>query len=127
MSKVFDPAEFGKIAEEIVENVENNAVFRKSREAFLRTAISRAYYSAFLLAREKKRLEVGIVSKSPEVHKEVMDWVYQKFGKKKYDQFLNLRRMRNEADYELEKSVDVNHAKLAVKLFRKIVGKLDSA
>jgi len=127
MSKVFDPANFGKIAKEIVENVESNAVFRENREAFLRTAISRAYYSAFLLVREKMRLEVGIVSKSPEVHREVMDWVYKKFGEKKYQMLLNLRFMRNDADYELEKSVDINDAKLAVELFRRIVGNLDSA
>lgn len=65
-------------------------------EALARTVISKAYYGAFLEARNK----AGIADKSPGVHKTVHDH-YSKAGKSALANRLDESRLkRNEADYD---------------------------
>lgn len=84
---MFDPLNFLKLAKKLAE---------KKDEASRRTSIGRAYYSAFLSARDKFK----IVSKIPEVHREVTNKLYSIdiiCGNKLH----KLRRARNQSDYDM--------------------------
>ena len=93
-------------------------------EARLRTALSRAYYGAFCLARNKK----GFKSyKKSNVHQKVImsfkssyDNDEQLIGKYLDD----LRKGRNDADYDEDKRIDQKLVKRAVAKAKKILEKL---
>jgi hypothetical protein len=73
MTKEFEPNDFAGIAEEIIEKIKNNTAIsiQDREEGFLRTAISRAYYCVFLLARESMRREG---QKFPEIKRWITGW-----------------------------------------------------
>jgi uncharacterized protein (UPF0332 family) len=125
MSKDFESIDFGYIAEEIIEKIKNNETInvQDKEEGFLRTAISRAYYCVFLTAREKMRRELQKIPKDENVHQAVNQWLGKKNGKKAYDKFFNLRKMRNNADYDLPPNfrADVKVAEMALGLARELL------
>jgi len=125
MSRDFEPTDFGKIAEEIVEKIKNNTPIsiQDREEGFLRTAISRAYYCVFLLARERMFVEVQKIPKDETIHREVNLWLCRKIGKRGSDKFSSLRRLRNQADYDLPPifRADVRVAELALGIARKLM------
>lgn len=102
---MFNPLDFLKLAEELKLSVED--------EAKIRTAISRAYYAAFLKAREWLRAKEWPVYGDARDHREVPNGLRRQVGKSASDNLGFLRRRRNNADYDLIKSLiekDVNYA-----------------
>lgn len=85
----FDPLAFLTVARELV--------LLDKAEARLRTAVGRAYYALFLIARER----TGIRGRR-DVHKRVISAVRRRRGyRSTADQLDALRRLRVVADYQL--------------------------
>jgi uncharacterized protein (UPF0332 family) len=93
----FDPQHFLDLATNLIGDTQYNG------EARYRTSISRAYYAAHLVSK-KKLEEIGITFPVEEdkakIHKFVIDSLSRK-NKGIGDMLWNLRRRRNEADYNL--------------------------
>ena len=88
MAEPLEPLTFLRVAEELA---------HKGDEAALRTAIGRAYYALFLMARDK----TGVTS-TRAVHMEVIRAVRKRPGARATaDQLDTLRRLRVIADYQL--------------------------
>ena len=88
MPEPLDPLAFLRVAQELA---------RQGDEATLRTAIGRAYYALFLIARDK----AGVTS-TRAVHTEVIRTVRKRSGYRAVaDQLDALRRLRVVADYQL--------------------------
>src|SRR5947209_4703276 len=92
---MFDPEQFRNIAGDILR--------RGSRPVHCRTAIGRAYYGAFLVARELL-LPHFAVPRSDDVH-EAVTRLLGRSGRSELkrigQQLRDLRRMRNKADYDM--------------------------
>lgn len=89
----------------------------EEREIKLRTVVNRAYYGAFLTARDHAR----IVSHSGSVHREVADH-YRKIGKTSIGNKLDqLKRFRQKADYEPTSRIDFKFARDSYQRARKIL------
>lgn len=87
MNQAFDPLDFLAVARSLAAN---------QREAELRTAVGRAYYALFLLARDKLAVSGG-----PNVHQRVITQLRGRPGyRAAADQLDALRRLRVVADYE---------------------------
>lgn len=94
---------------------------QKDREGYLRTAISRAYYGAFCLARNKKGYKDYTY---PDVHSKVI--IAFKTEKntnlRKIGQALDmLRKQRNHADYDEDKKIDQNLTTRMLIVAKKII------
>ncbi|RMG63546.1 MAG: DNA-binding protein [Calditrichaeota bacterium] len=89
---------------ELAERLNQESATFAETEACQRSAISRAYYEAFGLAREVAVLEGLTLTKKAEDHKNV-EQHYRKSTRKSRQQIgleLNrLRRLRSKADYDL--------------------------
>ena len=112
----FRPIEFYDIA---------SSLFKEGGEdeARARTIVSRAYYGAFLVARE----EAKIRSATGSVH-ELTANHYINSGRSAVGNRLNaLRVKRNDADYDCGKTVSRKAAGEALGLARKIIGVLGAA
>ncbi len=106
---MFDPINFFKLAQHMVEG----------SEAEIRTSISRAYYASFLIVRDKLGLKVSI----PEVHRESVKKLYEK-SPPLANNLHNLRRLRNISDYNMKIKVNPKYGKTALKLASYIIGKV---
>ena len=101
----FDPAEFNKLAEELLRNLSGAPVATSGPDqAKVRTAIGKSYYAAFLAAREKLS-DLGTMTPiaGSQDHKLVVDALggaTSELGGKMY----GLRVKRNRADYNLNPS-----------------------
>jgi uncharacterized protein (UPF0332 family) len=85
----FDPSEFVKLARRIASSV--------LQESELRTAVGRAYYGLFLVARDKMR-----VKKRRDVHSETIKRLRKVSGyRSTADELDELFELRKVADYEL--------------------------
>jgi len=113
----FNWIEFIELSEKLIDNFKDQASFR--------TSISRAYYGAFCLARDKKQIN----STDKNVHKIVIE-TFQKssnINEKKVGKILyDLRKSRNEADYQTNKSFDLNNTKRIIQKSREIVNLLSN-
>ncbi len=93
----FDPQHFLDLATNLISDTQYND------EARYRTSISRAYYAAHLVSK-KKLEEIGInfpvEEDKAKIHKMVIDSLSGK-NKGVGDMLWNLRRRRNDADYDL--------------------------
>ena len=88
MSPPFDPLEFLTLAQHLG---------NRNEESWLRTAVGRAYYSAFLIARDK----TGVTGRR-RIHTRVIRAVKQRRGYRATGEQLDqLFRLRTVADYEL--------------------------
>jgi len=83
----FDPAQFLRVAAILGDQGAN--------EAMLRTAVGRAYYAMFLIARDK----LGVVT-TEKVHSEVIRLLTRR-DKKLGDQMFYLLNLRLAADYQM--------------------------
>lgn len=110
---MFDPLDFLKLAEELK--------YSPSDEAKLRTSISRAYYSAFLKAREWLKPQTKKLYKGPEAHEDVQDDLELYKGRGLKDKLSTLRRHRNVVDYNLLKVVKETEASYVIFLSKEIV------
>lgn len=90
VAQPFDPIDFLQIAGMIN--------YQLSGEAALRTAVGRAYYSLFLIARQRTGIGAG-----PNIHQRVIREV-KKRDATTGQQLDTLRRLRTTADYEMAPS-----------------------
>jgi uncharacterized protein (UPF0332 family) len=97
-------------------------------EAYLRSAVSRAYYGAFCPARNFLTDKRGI---SPPADRSVHEFVINNFknsasaDEQKVGLWLDrLRRERNDADYNDTATVNTNKATLAVFMARQVISEL---
>jgi len=95
----FDPQHFFDLATNLIGDTEYNV------EARYRTSISRAYYAAHLISKEKLE-EIGITFPVKQDKAEIHKMVIVSLKKKNEivgDMLWDLRRKRNDADYDLNK------------------------
>jgi len=114
MSK-FDPSDFYKLAKSLLSN------FKLYNEAVARTVIGRAYYAAFLHAREKVSIS--------ENEKKGVHWKVREALKKMRKPHISgklfeLFRLREKADYRLNIFVKKEEAEKALQLAQDIINKL---
>jgi len=93
----FDWKKYLSLAEELAQN---------SEESYLRSSVSRAYYSVFCIVRNET---VGKQYKKSDVHNKVIEILKNKEDKnlKKIGWNLDeLRKVRNKADYDEDEEID---------------------
>ncbi|MGO8755999.1 MAG: hypothetical protein ACLQHK_12305 [Gallionellaceae bacterium] len=89
-------------------------------EACARAIISKAYYGAFLEARNR----AGIADKSPGVHKKVHDYYFNAGSLALANRLDDSRIKRNDADYDTALTITSMDSGNALKLARKILQEL---
>lgn len=115
----FDCNDFLKLSKALL--ADSNYCDNTFSEAAMRTIISRAYYAAFLYARQQLEQKHRVrFNKKARVHKQVM------IKLKTYDRTLGgllhtLRENRNKADYNVMLEINKSHADFAVKLAEQLV------
>lgn len=103
---MFDPVDFLHLAKKLI----------SGDEASLRTAVSRAYYASFLLARDR----LGLSLRAPEVHRKVIKRMYDR--KPSIGNTLHLlRHNRNSADYDTKVPLSYADAQQAIELGERTV------
>jgi uncharacterized membrane protein len=107
---MFDSIEFLKLAEKLL----------TYDAAKIRTAISRSYYASFLYVREVAGLG-GL--KRPGVHRKVVRFLYGRNPLAANTLHL-LRRLRNDADYDLKRVFSISEARLSVNYAKKIISSI---
>ena len=107
-----DPSDMVEYASKLLTN--------NSDEMELRNVVNRAYYGAFLAARDA----AGITNSSGSVHKEVSD--FYKCKKKTYVQngLDSLKKYRQKADYKPQDNVSAQDAKACCRQARKVLKEL---
>ena len=110
---------FMDIAERTLQS--KDVVTLQLNEGVLRTAISRAYYAVFILARHILGLDLH---KTPEVHRIVVEKL-RELSKPLGDKLQELRRRRNEADYEVHATITINTLKQAHTIARTLLHELN--
>ena len=119
----FEPLDYLYLAESIINSISRGRDIPISKtSAVLRTAISRSYYAAFLIARENLRAMGVNIPHDSQVHK----FVANKLGERNRflkAQLINLRDMRNRADYDLPPAYSVTErdAKYALATAQNII------
>jgi len=97
-------------------------------EAELRAAISRAYYAAFMKARNLLRDRDGLIIPRKNAHQYVIKQFRnssEKLRKRIGERLLNLRYYRNQADYEDTVTRLTEKSQEALTLARRIIAVLD--
>ena len=115
----FDWGKFIGLAEDLF----NRAGDFSDREACLRTAISRAYYGAFGLARRVAESEGLDLTGGPEDHEKVRAFFLQSGDQRRRGigaHLDRLRRKRNRADYDLTYSVTRRECMLSLEQARRL-------
>jgi len=107
---MFDPRDFILLAKSLAAE--------GASEADVRTAISRAYYGSFLLARSQTRLDD---LRGPEVHRLVLESLYRLELPHLATRLHTLRTMRNEADYDTTKTITPVSARKSIRLAELVV------
>ncbi len=97
-----------------------------SNEANLRTGISRAYYGVFCIARNRKGLKND---KSGKVHRNVIN--SYKTSNDKNEKYIgkildDLRRQRNDADYDEDKEIGIDLTERVLLKTKEILKKLEN-
>ncbi len=110
---MFNPIEFLDLARELLNGGEGE----------IRTAIGRAYYASFLIARGA--VDVTITEKTPEVHRRVVSALYRR-NPVIANKLHLLRRQRNFADYDMGITLRVNDAKSAILLAETVIAGVSS-
>jgi hypothetical protein len=106
----FDPIEFFRLSQQMTSVCNPN-------EAVLRTAIGRAYYSAFLLAWAKVPLDMRRKANRPAAKHWVTRWAMQKLGYPTIASKLKtLSTERGDCDYDMSTPIDKVRADEALKL-----------
>ncbi|MHA1278053.1 MAG: hypothetical protein ACTSQ8_12760 [Candidatus Helarchaeota archaeon] len=114
----FDWKNFVRLAEDLMNHPD---------EASLRSAISRAYYGAFCISRNK----MGFKSyRGSDVHKEVIKhYQHSRDSREKFvgNTLDKLRRDRNDADYNEDKTIDFRLTQRVLIKAKQILDKLGIA
>ncbi|MGB2842255.1 MAG: HEPN domain-containing protein [Halobacteriota archaeon] len=110
---MFNPLDFLDLAEELKSATD---------ESKIRTSIGRAYYAAFLHAREWLRGKKWTFYGDGRDHHEVQKGIIRYKGRKLKDNMDSLRRdYRNEADYNLRRGFNERDASNAIKLAQIVI------
>ena len=100
---------------------------KRAEEAALRSAISRAYYSAYCYARDRAGLNTA---GSRDSHKLVFEYYERRALGKLRDfgsnELPSLHKLRKEADYDEEAKISPNQAKLVVGRAKKVIAFLEA-
>lgn len=118
ISELFDPQEFYALASELMAKY-------PQREAYLRTAISRAYYSALLQLRERimqKRPDLLSHPRRETIHFRVRQALKAMGFAGLSGKLFNLYRLRGVADYETRLVVGSGMAVKAMSLAKDVMG-----
>lgn len=110
---MFDPVEFYQFAGQLYQK-------KSEREVENRIIINRAYYSAFLCARNFSKIS----NSSGSVHKEVIDYFEKQPNKIIFNQLKQLKDLRHKADYDLKTVILSRQAGKSLKLAEHILNKL---
>ena len=86
-----------------------------SKEAHLRTSISRSYYAQFLSIRDRLIITGFSLPKTNE-HRAIIDELNRRGQTKLGARLNNLRQQRRKADYEMDKKIIHKDATLAYRL-----------
>jgi uncharacterized protein (UPF0332 family) len=106
----FDPTEFFHLSQQMMSTGSPN-------EAVLRTAIGRAYYSAFLSARAKVPANMLTMLNRPADIHWVVRVAMKKLGHPQIaDKLDTLGTQRGDCDYDMSKSIQTTEADEALKL-----------
>ena len=103
------PADFLTAAEKVAASA--------SSEGDRRTAIGRAYYAAFLEAREK----AGLSNTRESVHKEVADWIFAHVPGHTPQKFQSLHALRIRADYRLNDTLAASAMNDAIRYSKQVI------
>ncbi len=114
IGKMFNPVDLYYFASELYKQADLANNFPP--EALYRSIISRAYYSAFLAARNKCQLE----NHGADVHRLVIDY-WKKHKAVIANRLINLKDCRTDADYNTTKSFSKKEAGEALKLALQIL------
>lgn len=123
----FDWTAFLTLAEELLEQSERSDVTASSQEAAWRTAISRAYYAAFLSARSDLRRRGVDIPAGGAAHRAVWDAFHtmqESRARRVANDGRRLRARRAIADYENHYPNPLAHARLAVRLAERLLADL---
>lgn len=96
----------------------------QAKESYSRSSISRAYYGVFCITRNKKDRKNYA---GPNVHQRVIHEYKNSSNRNEKDvgRILDeLRRLRNIADYNEDKTIEKDHAEKAAALSKQILKKL---
>ena len=94
-----------------------------SPELELRNVINRAYYGAFLTARDA----ANITNSGGSIHKEVADYYYRQKNKSRLGNNLDLlKKLRATADYRPDKDVTPHDARKSCRTAKSILDGLDN-
>ncbi len=114
---VANPVGFVKFALQLFKS---NNINKSHCEIELRTVINRAYYGAFLVARD----QAGIKNSSGSVHGAVISYYKNQKATKISNNLEYLKTLRQKADYELDQKIDLQQAKGSCRSARTILKEL---
>ena len=118
----FDWSLYIQLADELISHQKTPDLL----EAYLRTAISRSYYGVFCIARNSL-VSRGATIPKVDTHKFVRDkyWKSPNRAEKKIGKdLLELWRERKDADYEDGATIDINRARTAYEMAKRILERL---
>lgn len=121
----FNWSEYLNLAQELT----GSATTPSSQEAKLRSAISRAYYAAFIQARNFLRDREGLTIPLENTHQYVINQFknsHDRVRKKVGGRLFRLRQARNEADYKDAVVGLVQNSQDALTLARRVISALAS-
>lgn len=116
MKNVFDPQEFYKFASWLYEIKD-----QKDSEALYRAIVGRAYYSAFLAARDR----AGLTNAGAGIHRAVIEYWETKKKISVSNRLKSLKARREKADYILHAHVSMGDAGEALRLCQCILDDLN--
>ncbi len=115
MRKFFDPAIFLDIAKKIKEKSDLD------EQGKARTIIGRAYYAAFLTIREYLKIHKAKRFSKEHQHQDVLDTLDDLDQQHLRNMLETLRDNRIDADYFLNKTIDINICKKSIILSEQII------
>lgn len=117
MATEFNPADYFSLAQTLLSQ-------SKGDDAQLRSALSRAYYSAFVTARD----HAGVSSVGKDGHARVISYYKDNAANFFIAQNLEqLKRLRERADYQPKMACSNNDGQSALALCRKVLSRLGAA
>lgn len=116
---MFDPSDFLSIAKWLLTKEEI-----REEEAMFRTSISRAYYSVLLIVKRHLETMGFSIPEDHRVHEKAEKLLKMYIDRTAGDELGGLRRMRRDADYNLDKNIRSGKAQNAIKMAENIVNRV---
>ena len=115
MTNSFDSANFLEIAQNLIDDENYH------EEGRLRTCIGRAYYAAFLEALQRLEAAGFKIKNVGEIHKDVIERIYEEGFTQTSNKLERLRRLRIIADYKLKEDISYPQCKSSINLSEVII------